>query len=174
MCVVNELKNSDRRVEIILKNGETYRSAWYVNNNQIKDVNGDPIRQEDIVYSNMLIEYNIRENDVKEWHVNRLRINDGINIYISDHAMDRLKQRNGWGRKTALRMVKKIYDNGLTPSEVKGKYAAWVKSKEAQALKHETLILYGDTLYIFSYNTLVTVLPAPKKGSYYNQAYKVS
>ncbi len=91
------------------------------------------------------------------------------NIYISDHAMKRIKERNGWGKKSSIRMIKKIYDEGLTPENVKGKYAAWVRNKVATANAGDYFRLYGESLYVFNKETLVTVLPTPRKGTFFNK-----
>ena len=32
----------------------------------------------------------------------------GKNFYISSHAFERLHERNGWNRNTAIRMVEKV------------------------------------------------------------------
>lgn len=46
--------------------------------------------------------------------------NDGT-IYITAHAYERMKERNGWNAKTAERMAAKIYENGKDTRNITGK-----------------------------------------------------
>ena len=165
MCKVSDLKIVDRRIGIHLKNGDIIFSDWY-------NANGES-GTEKTTYRQMLIVNDINEDTVLDWFVDRKR-DDGDTIYISDHAMDRLRKRNGWSRKASLRMMQKIYDSGLVPNQVRGRYSAWVRKKEAEKNRNDTLRFYGENLYIFNRNTLVTILPAPRKGSYFNRAYRES
>ena len=58
-------------------------------------------------------------------------------------------------------MVKKIYDNGLNPGDVKGEYQSWVRDR---AKKHPEVIMkfYGQMLYIFDNKVLVTTIHGNK------------
>ena len=76
-------------------------------------------------------------------------------IFVSEHAFDRMKERNGWNRKAAIRMVKKIYDNGLRPNEAGGKAKKYMKNR-AEHNPEDDIALYGEYIYIFRDNTLIT------------------
>ena len=163
MCEVSMLKDAERQMCLILKGGDRIYSEWY--SAQTKPGTEKQVLMETIEGNNL------NKEDVEEWYISRKR-EDPNTVYISDHAMKRLKERNGWTKKASMRMMKKIHDNGLTPNQVKGKYAAWIRQKAENKAKHEHFLLYGENLYVFSRNTLVTVIPTPRKGSYYNQAYR--
>ena len=88
---------------------------------------------------------------------------------ITDHAYDRLKERNGWSRKTADRMVERVFTQGAHAHEIKGYLRPLIESKMIEAAEKDIsdIILYGDVLYVFGRaNTLVTMYPAPTRNSF--------
>lgn len=164
MCKVSELKKSERRLVIHLKNGEKIYSDWYEDD----DTNRMPgavncTRMECEVYRELKKNNGLTDRDIKEFYISRKR--EGDTVYISDHAMERLKERNGWNKKTALRMIKKVYDNGTPAGDVKGYLVPWIKNKVQTSLRGDTYILYGLNLYVFNKNTLVTVLNVPNRAN---------
>ncbi len=86
------------------------------------------------------------------------------NLMISRHAYTRIKERNGWNRKAAIRMIPRVYSEGLRPSQVKGYLRQWVGEKVANARPGHEFILYGERLYIFNGGTVITVLTAPTRA----------
>ncbi len=85
-------------------------------------------------------------------------------LVISRHAYTRMKERNGWGKKAAARMLHKIYSQGLRPAQVKGYLKGWIRERMERASKGTELILFGEKLYIFNRNTMLTVLPTPTRS----------
>lgn len=85
-------------------------------------------------------------------------------IVISKHAYTRMKERNGWSKKTSTRMIQKIYSDGLRPNQVKGYLKGWVNGKADYTREDSELILFGEKLYIFNGNTMLTVLPVPSRA----------
>ncbi len=167
MCKVSTLKDAKKRVGIIMNNGENYFSEWFMDT----DEEGNKVRTERSVYRDTLDAFGADHENVKEWFIQRMR-EDSDTVYISDHAMECLKQRNGWSKKASIRMIKKVYDNGLSPDKVRGTHASWVRHKEETKNHGDTLRLYGDFLYVFNKNTLITIMHTPTKGSFYNPAYR--
>lgn len=88
-------------------------------------------------------------------------------IYISSHAMSRLKERNGWSRKTSLRMLAKVYDDGIRFDAMNGRLARWINRKISNGYPGDEFVVYGEYLYIFNGNTLITVIKTPKKNSFF-------
>ena len=82
-------------------------------------------------------------------------------IIISKHAYQRIKERNGWNKKTADRMIKKIYVDGLRKEQIKGYKKQWFMHKEDSSDKNKEYVVYGDYVYIFSNNVLITTFPMP-------------
>lgn len=66
-------------------------------------------------------------------------LNNKNEITISKHAYDRMKSRNGWNRKTAERMIEKVYTNGLRPDQVKGYLKRWVHNKSQHDIEEKNL-----------------------------------
>ena len=84
-------------------------------------------------------------------------------IRITEHAYCRMKQRNGWNRKTADRMIDRIYDNGKRMEQVKGYVKLWLKDKVSTDPYGNDFVLYGQTVYVFRENALITVLHIPTR-----------
>lgn len=76
--------------------------------------------------------------------------------YISIHAYQRMKERLGWSRKTANRMVKKITEAGVSIATVPGYLGQWGKAKQLMGDDSQYL-LYGRAIFVFRDNILVTV-----------------
>lgn len=80
-------------------------------------------------------------------------------IYISDHAMTRMKERCGWNRKASIRMMQKILLLGKNSKEIVGRRKLWLKERALD--EHDSCIVYGDMAYIFRKNVLVTAMHTP-------------
>lgn len=85
-------------------------------------------------------------------------------VIISRHAYTRMKERNGWNRKAADRMAKRVYLEGLRPEQVKGYLKRWINKKFDYCNEGDEYVLYGEMLYIFNGRTMLTVLPTPTRG----------
>lgn len=84
-------------------------------------------------------------------------------VGISEHAFTRMKERNGWSKKAAKRMVGRIYDTGLKPDQVKGYLKSWIQGKAEYDVNGNEFRLYGEKLYIFKDRIMLTVLPTPSR-----------
>lgn len=91
-------------------------------------------------------------------------------LVITKHAYTRMKERNGWNRKAAKRMVSRIYSDGIRPEQVKGYLKGWVNTKYNYRNDGDEYVLFGDKLYIFNGMTMLTVLPTPAKSYLYHAA----
>lgn len=90
-----------------------------------------------------------------------VEVNDMEELIISEHAYKRIRQRNGWNRKTTDRMIKRIYLNGLRIDEIKGYAKKWFSHKQSNRSLEGEYILYGDHVYIFNGNVLITSYQLP-------------
>lgn len=157
MCKVKRLAECNKRVAITTTDRGVLFSSWY-----------DASDDENIMYDHFRKEKGLAEKDIVSWTVHRDK-RDSDTVYISDHAEKRLKERNNWNRKTALRMVKKVYDTGKRSSELTGYIKKSIKSLEKREPK--LFIAYGEDVYIFDNNILVTVFPA-KTNAFEKTSYE--
>lgn len=88
-------------------------------------------------------------------------------IVITKHAYMRMKERNGWNKRAATRMVSRVYNDGIRPGQIKGYLKNWVNTKYEYSNVGDEYILYGDKLYIFNDKTMLTVLPTPARSYLY-------
>ena len=73
-----------------------------------------------------------------------------IRIDITEHAYDRMKQRLGWGRKTADRMAEIAYVEGVKHGETNGKLYRYISAHELSYMKKGNCFkMYGETVYCF-------------------------
>lgn len=162
MCKVKDIEECAKRVCVHTMKGETFASEWFFDDERKNTYGADIFtRLEKEHYERVLKENNLTEKDVKKWSVNREKASEKDCVFISRHAFDRMRERNGWNKKTAMRMTKKIYDNGLDPDEVKGEYRPWARYR-AQTHPDCMLKFYGQSLYVFQNNILITVLQGTK------------
>ena len=91
-------------------------------------------------------------------------------LVITKHAYTRMKRHSGWNKKAAMRMISKIYNDGMRPDQVKGYLKSWVNSKYEYSNDGNEYILFGDKLYIFNGMTMLTVLPTPTRSHLYPAA----
>ena len=89
-------------------------------------------------------------------------------IVISKHAYLRMKERNGWSKKAAKRMIKKVYCKGTRAKEVKGYLKKWINDVSDEAKEGVEYVLFGEKLYVFNNNIMLTVLPVPKRSFLFN------
>jgi len=167
MCKVKNIEECAKKLYVYTTNGETFCSVWFTDDER-KNTYGEDIftALEREHYEHILKENAIKEEDVLRWSVNRDKAEEDC-VFISRHAFDRMKERNGWNKKTAIRMIKKVYDFGVDPENVKGEYRAWIKHRESK-YPDSVLKMYGQNLYVFKNNILITVLQASKN---YKQCY---
>ena len=95
---------------------------------------------------------------------------EACSISISKHAYGRLKERNGWNKKAADRMVTRVYYEGMRPNMIKGYLKSWVNRKADMYEDDKEFILFGEKLYIFRDGTMLTVLPVPSRSYIINNA----
>lgn len=164
MCKVKTMREMDKRIILITKNGQELVSEGL----NAPGGRSDYIRALEEATNGILKENNLNSNDIDEYHVERITEED--HVYITDHALKRLKQRNGWSKKTSKRMLARIYEQGKHCKDLTGRMKTWIKHKEQVSGDNTDYRIYGEKLYIFDGSTLVTVVNTPRKGSFFNQA----
>lgn len=155
---VKRLSEEKRKMCVVLKEGSELISESY---HEDRKTIGDFSDQEKAILEDLLQENNLERDQVQSVYIRK--DTDDSCIYISDHAFKRMKERNGWGQKTCLRMVKKIIECGT--AEKKEKYLE-NQAKRLEEMENAKVLMYGNTLYLFMNNVLVTVYePTKRKGA---------
>lgn len=78
-------------------------------------------------------------------------------IHITDHAYQRAKERLSWGKETIERMAKKAYFEGIKHKDTKGKLNKYITSLWSERKTANNIRIYGENIYLFSRNVLLTV-----------------
>lgn len=78
-------------------------------------------------------------------------------IHITDHAYQRAKERLSWGKETIERMAKKAYFEGIRHKDTKGKLNKYITSLWSERKTANNIRIYGENIYLFSRNVLLTV-----------------
>lgn len=155
---ISHFAGCKKRIIITTREGKKYSSKWFVDEDYIAVANKSNCTLAEInAKKELLKKYNFKENDIAKWDISIKRDEDVI--YVTRHAEKRLKERNGWNKKTIDRMVYKIFTEGVT---VNKKDHPWAVKISANCYK-PVYKIYGNFVYIFSGTTLVTVLNIPQK-----------
>lgn len=157
MCKVRDIETCEKMMCIYLKDGSVISSGWF-NDDERKNTYGEErfTELEKKTYDELVCANSLDTEDIDHWAVARNK-NEKDFVYISRHAFDRMKERNGWSKKTSLRMVQRVYDEGLAPEDAPVKYRAWAVKKSKTS--PECLFkFYGQMLYVFDNKVLITVM----------------
>ena len=86
---------------------------------------------------------------------------DVMDIVITDHAYDRMKERLGWNKKAGARMAQKAYINGVTHGATRGSLHRYLDSVYLAYHNASQMRIYGEALFIFN------ALPTKYRGKKY-------
>jgi len=86
-----------------------------------------------------------------------------MEIYISNHANDRLKERCGLKKKSKKRSVKIALEKGIKHSECTGRLKSYIDYLFLSHGNGNNIRIYGNHVYIFYDTSLVTVLTLPNE-----------
>lgn len=84
-----------------------------------------------------------------------------MKIKVSKHAEQRMRERCGLNKKSIERIAQKAYNKGIKHESTKGRLHKWITGVYFKNTKANNIRLYGDMLYIFCDNVLVTVFQIP-------------
>jgi hypothetical protein len=82
-------------------------------------------------------------------------------VTITAHAFDRGKERLGLDRSAFQSLAVKAYIAGKKHAETKGNLKAYISELFLQYKNANNTRVYGENIYIFSNNTLITVYQLP-------------
>ena len=81
-------------------------------------------------------------------------------MYVTHHAKKRLHEREGTKKSAVNRKASLVLERGYKVEEIKGRLRRWVESNRTG---EENMRIYGDKLYIFVGETLITVYKIPNE-----------
>lgn len=84
-------------------------------------------------------------------------------ITVTMHGKRRIHERCGVGSKAANRLAGIAFDKGINPSETVGQLNGYLNSLYLYNGQANNIRLYGDKIYIFCNDVLVTVFDTPRK-----------
>lgn len=94
--------------------------------------------------------------------LNLLEGSDAIyGVIVTRHAADRMLERGGLNRKSIQRIANQVYSNGYPIERTKGRLRKWMYKISKSNPSAQNLRIYGDKLYIFSNDVLITVFNIP-------------
>lgn len=93
-------------------------------------------------------------------------------MVISEHARSRLKERCGLPKKAIEKNVALAFEKGLTHSDARGPLKRYFDSLYFYNKAANNIRIYGQFVYIFTNEELVTVFPLPHR--YIKQAIKLA
>lgn len=87
-----------------------------------------------------------------------------MNIHVTRHAEDRIRQRMKLPKRAVERLVYKAAREGLTSDMVPGELGQWCRVKEGRKQGY-VIRLLNDRLFIFNeaMDTCITVVTVPKE-----------
>lgn len=81
-------------------------------------------------------------------------------VHVTRHAKKRLKERSGLQKGSMARISEKAFIQGINYGDTKGRLRKWIAQVDFDGGTKMTK-LYGDKLYLFDDNRLVTILQVP-------------
>jgi hypothetical protein len=84
-------------------------------------------------------------------------------IQVTAHGKERMHERCGIKLKSVERLAKIAFEKGLTHADVSGSLNGYLTSLYFYNGTANNIRLYGDKIYIFCNDVLVTVYDTPKR-----------
>lgn len=86
-----------------------------------------------------------------------------MKVSVTKHARKRLKERMGLPKSSIDRMANKVFESGTKHYETRGILHKWMSEIYLKHGSGNQMRIYGDYLYIFHQNTLITLFPVPSE-----------
>ena len=82
---------------------------------------------------------------------------------ITLHAFDRAKERLSWDNEALKHTAAKAFVDGLTHSQAKGRLRKYVDGLWLQYKSANNIKIYGEVVFFFRNETLITVYQLPNQ-----------
>lgn len=86
-----------------------------------------------------------------------------MNTVITDHAFDRAKDRLGLNRTALERLSELAYSNGIAHKDTKARLNRYITSLYMKEGSANNIKIYGEVIFIFKNNLLVTLYQIPNE-----------
>lgn len=82
---------------------------------------------------------------------------------LTDHSRDRMKERCGANKSSMDKIAKTALDQGIRHEDTAGSLHRYLDHLYLQRNRANNLRIYGDKVYLFYDDSLITVLQLPQK-----------
>jgi hypothetical protein len=89
-------------------------------------------------------------------------VNQSI-INVTNHAFDRAKERLSLNANALTRLAEKAFTSGLKHSDMKGKLEKYITKLWFMHKSADNIRVYGENVFVFIGNTLITVYQLPNE-----------
>lgn len=80
---------------------------------------------------------------------------------LTKHSISRLQQRCGVSKKNAPKVAKRAFRTGITHAETHGELHKFLDSIYLSQKKGTNMRIYGNAVYVFKGDILITVIRIP-------------
>lgn len=80
---------------------------------------------------------------------------------LTKHSISRLEQRCGVSKKNAPKVAKRAFRTGITHAETHGELHRFLDSIYLSQKKGTNMRIYGNAVYVFKGDVLITVIRIP-------------
>ena len=80
---------------------------------------------------------------------------------LTKHSISRLEQRCGVSRKNASTVARRAFRTGITHTETHGNLHRFLDSIYLSQKKGTNMKIYGNAVFVFKNNVLITVISVP-------------
>lgn len=80
---------------------------------------------------------------------------------LTKHSISRLEQRCGVSKKNAPTVAKRAFRTGISHAETHGKLHRFLDSLYLSQKKGTNMRIYGNAVFVFKEDTLITVINIP-------------
>lgn len=81
---------------------------------------------------------------------------------LTKHSIARLEQRCGVSKRNAPTVAKRAFRRGITHAETHGNLHRFLDSLYLSQKKGTNMRIYGNAVYVFKEDTLITVINIPE------------
>ena len=81
---------------------------------------------------------------------------------LTKHSISRLEQRCGVSKKNASTVARRAFRRGITHAETHGNLHRFLDSLYLSQKKGTNMRIYGNAVYVFKEDTLITVINIPE------------